>query len=793
MKLKTSVSDRVARLRLFSSDTRGERSRRPTDLLLLICAAGLLLVTAAPSSWMRSVNEGLTAFIEASPGLFGWFWELSHDALLVWPVVLLVAALLQGRLRLFRDEVVAVVASFVVGSFVMDQGSVGAALLKDGPPAASPAVRLALGVAVIATASPHLTLPFKRLGHWVVGLGVLATIALQVALPLGLLLGLAIGLGAAAVVHLIFGSPGGRPSLEDVSAALGELGVGAGSLTYRGLEPLGAATFHAEDETGPLWIRVLGRDAWGGQFIVRVWDALWYRGAASGGSAGRLQQVERLAFLSLLAERSGVPVQPVLAAGRTGSGDALLVTRDVGKPVEEADASVFTDAFLDALWEAQAGLGAQMVAHGALDGDHIVVTEAGTPALQDFSLASPGAPRALVLRDQAQLLATTALLAGQERAVATALGARGADGLAELLPYLQRPALTPWLRSRLGDGTINELREGAAAAASVEPPKLERLRRVTIGSVVMAVVVLLMVYVLMTAIAGVGIDTLAQVLAEADQGWIWAALILGIVAQLGQAFSSIGASIVPIRYTASFALQLAVQFISVAVPSSAARVTLLIRFFQRNGASTPAAMTIGAIDAVSGFLIQAVVVLVVLISGAFSLDLRLDDLTGSGDGGSASLLSWIIVVGVVVFVVGMAAGLTIPKYRRMLMEKASSAREQLRVLRSPRKVLMLFGGNLAGQLFLAAALGACLRAMGQELPLAQLLFINTLVALFSGVMPVPGGMGVTEAATATFLTAAGVPSEIALSAAIVYRLMTFYIPPLWGGFAMRWLRANELL
>ncbi len=35
------------------------------------------------------------------------------------------------------------------------------------------------------------------------------------------------------------------------------------------------------------------------------------------------------------------------------------------------------------------------------------------------------------------------------------------------------------------------------------------------------------------------------------------------------------------------------------------------------------------------------------------------------------------------------------------------------------------------------------------------------------------------------------PSSVAVSTAILFRLVTFYLPPLWGAAAMRWLRRGE--
>jgi uncharacterized protein (TIRG00374 family) len=115
------------------------------------------------------------------------------------------------------------------------------------------------------------------------------------------------------------------------------------------------------------------------------------------------------------------------------------------------------------------------------------------------------------------------------------------------------------------------------------------------------------------------------------------------------------------------------------------------------------------------------------------------------------------------------------------------------VLRHPRKVVLLLGGNLIAQVMLAIILGVCLRAFGHSASLAALILVNTFVSLFAGFMPVPGGVGVAEAALTAGLIAIGVPEVTAASTAIAYRLATFYLPPLWGGFAMRWMKSQSNL
>ena len=132
----------------------------------------------------------------------------------------------------------------------------------------------------------------------------------------------------------------------------------------------------------------------------------------------------------------------------------------------------------------------------------------------------------------------------------------------------------------------------------------------------------------------------------------------------------------------------------------------------------------------------------------------------------------------------------VPRVRAAIAEQSVNAKSALAVLRRPRKVATMAVGNLVAQVIQAIILGVCLAAFGDTAYLSQLILINTAVSLFAGLMPVPGGMGVAEAGYTVGLQAIGVPSAVAMSTAIAFRLVTFYLPPIWGAWAMRWLRRS---
>ncbi len=263
-----------------------------------------------------------------------------------------------------------------------------------------------------------------------------------------------------------------------------------------------------------------------------------------------------------------------------------------------------------------------------------------------------------------------------------------------------------------------------------------------------------------------------------------AALIVAPTIQIPQAFSTMGASLRPVRFGPVVMLEFAIQFISLAVPSSAARVALEVRFFQKVGNTATGALAVGLIDSVCGFIVQMAVILIIAFSGLASLDLSASGSTSKPTG------KW-LVVGLVLAILAVIVGLAIPRVRSFLKDKVADGKAALGVLRSPSNVAMIFLGNLAAQILFAIVLGLCLKAFGYRLNLAQLLLIYNVVSLFAGFMPVPGGVGVAEAGYTAGLVALGIPQTAAVTTAIMFRMVTYYLPPIWGGFAMKWLRNHE--
>ena len=167
------------------------------------------------------------------------------------------------------------------------------------------------------------------------------------------------------------------------------------------------------------------------------------------------------------------------------------------------------------------------------------------------------------------------------------------------------------------------------------------------------------------------------------------------------------------------------------------------------------------------------------------------------EGGNSNTV-WLILVVVVVVLVVVGVLLAVPKLRRFagakLRPRIRDAWGNIRsVASSPRKVAQLVGGSVFGQLAVALALAASLRAFGDHLSLATLIVVITLSSMVGGVAPIPGGVGVVEAGLILGLTAAGINESDATAAVFVQRLFTAYLPPIWGWFCLLWLRRREYI
>ena len=790
---------------IFAPVGSGQRRRRGSDGVRLAVAVLVLVCCLLIIRYDSRIDRAITQVIHPPPWSITWLVTVVYEAGSIGVAVVLVGlALLARRWEVARDiGLSAAGTAAVCGILIALLGSRGGrpgGIVIHGYYMSFPVLQIALFMAVATAGLPYLARGVQRLIEIFIALVALASAVGGHGLPLNVLGSLVIGWGMTAVVRLVFGSPLGLPSPEDVRLLLEEFGIRSRDVHPATRQVWGVARFEATelcrgDRPGRLGIAVYGRDAADARLLTKAGRFLLYRDSGPSLTITRLQQVEHEAYITMRAGLADAAVPEIVEAGTAGpSRDALLVYRTPpGTALSDTDAAEISDATLDDLYRELLTLRRARIAHGAINGDAVLVDPvAGTVVLADFRNASERASPDQLDRDLAGAIAATAVVIGAERAADAA--ARGLESqlMEGALRQLQKPALDPLLvRSLRGRRSLlPEVRERAAAAAAIELPTLAEPRRVSWPTLIMIIGSLIGGW----ALIGVLIDVAGSFDTVIGADWLWViiAFVLAQLAYVASAVESLGSVAGPLPLGRTVAVEVAKAFSGLAGGAPAIFATR-VRYYQKQGYDTPVALSSGAIMTTASWISTAVLFVVSLPFAWGSLDLE-----ATPQAGGDSKLVWIILALVVLIGLVVGLALAVPRLRRLAAEKM---RPKLRdiwgnlkvVASSPGKLVQLLGGAFGRDLLVAMALSVSLRAFGDHLRLPILIVVITLAALIGGIAPSPGGMGVVEAGMILGLTAAGVAEADATAAVFIQRLFTSYLPPIWGWITLVWMRRREYL
>jgi glycosyltransferase 2 family protein len=790
---------------LFAPVGDGQRRRRGSDGLRLAAAVLAVLCCVLVIHFNSRIDQAIAAVIHPPPRTITWLVTVVYQVgSFGVAIALVLLAVIARRWEIARDIGLSAAGTVLAcGILIVALGSRGGrpgGVEIHGYYLTFPVLQIALFAAVTTAALPYLARGVQRIVEIFTALVALACAVGGHGLPLNVLGSLAIGWGVTAVVRLVFGSPLGLPSAEDVRLLLAELGIGADGVQPVSRQVWGVAQYEATennraDGSGRLGIEVYGRDAADAKLLTKAGRFVWYRDSGPSLTITRLQQVEHEAWLTVRAGQVGVAVPEVIEAGTAGpSGDALLVSRlPAGTALADADAADLGDVTLEDLYRQLLTLRRARIAHGAISGEVLLVdADTKTIVMTGFRNAAASASPDQLDRDLAGAIAATAVAVGAERAADTAARCLPPETLAGALQHLHKPALDPALgRSLRGNrALLPEVRQRAAADASIELPALTEPRRVSWPTLVMIIGTLIGGW----ALIGVLIDVSKSfdTIIGADWLWVILAFALSQLAYVASGVENVGSVAGPLPFGRAVAVEVGKAFSALAGGTAAVFATR-VRFFQQQGYDATVALSSGAIMATTSWIATGVLFLVSLPFAWGSIHFEV-----TPESGGNSKLVWIILA--VVVLVGLAIGLVlaVPRLRRLAAEKArpkvADIWANLRQLASsPRKLVLLVGGAFGRDLVVAMALSVSLLAFGDHLRLPVLIVVIVLAATIGGIAPTPGGLGVVEAGMILGLTSAGISEANATAAVFIQRLFTSYLPPIWGWATLVWMRKKEYL
>ena len=785
---------------LAVSDDPAQRIRRPVDLLrcavacfgiALLIAAGLLATATATGveTDVVLVSRELRGLVTSTLIL------VATLALLLLPAALAVRQLVRRQTQSLAEALVTGVLTAVVvgladvllrspaGTHLYDAIAMSRPGARHGAPLDGYLAGLVAYVTVIDLGRSRRwrSALWLSLGvYTIASLAALDTTLLSIGITL--LLGRAIGLA----VRYTAGSVSKRPTAEAIASALGSAGQpvteirrmprsGAESRRYEAVRAGG----------GQLDVAIFDRDQRAAGTLSRLYRSLRLQEPVAGEAPLSTDRaVERRALMAYAVEDAGVGTPRLRALVRVGpEAVALASERQSGQTLAEA-AGTLTDAQLDLVWDAVLRLHAHRVAHRALTADRILLS-GGQVQLLDPGGGDVAASDLQLRLDLAQLLAETATLVGPDRAAGQAVRKVGPAELTALVPLLQPVVLARSTRASLRKhkATLPALRKQLLAAipdtaAPAAPVQLERVRLRTLVTLVASIVA---GYLLLGQLARVN---LGQLLRSADPWWVLAALGLSALTYLGAALSLAGFVTERLNLARTVLAQLAASFVTLVTPAAVGGAAVNVRYLQRTKVPPAVAAASVGVSQVVAFVLHLVLLLIfVAITGARSHSL------------TPPTWVYFVIVGLVTAALGVAV---VPRGRRLLRARLGPALGQvlprlLEVLQQPRKLAQGIGGALLLTASYILCLAACVQALGGSIALTSVAVVYLTGSALGSVVPTPGGLGTVEAALSAGLTATGMSAATAVSAVLLFRLLTFWLPIPVGWIAFGYLGRRQAL
>ncbi len=277
-----------------------------------------------------------------------------------------------------------------------------------------------------------------------------------------------------------------------------------------------------------------------------------------------------------------------------------------------------------------------------------------------------------------------------------------------------------------------------------------------------------------------------EVASEAEWGWLVAALALSLATNFTYAVALKGTLAIPIPLWPAAEVQLAMSFSNLVIPVVGG-AGMQIRFLQRQGADTPAAVAAGGVLSAVGTVGTQLPMFLI----ALWLSPRAVRVGGFSVSGLAELAGLVGAVGAG----AVAVSALLPRFRRVA---AAFARGMVATMwsavRSPRQVALIVAGNAATGIMYGLSLWLCLYAFGVALPFLTVMAVNMGVSCVAALVPVPGaGSGAGAIGLTAVLVGLGVPTPVAVSATLASQVVGSYVPAVAGWVATRHLIARRMV
>lgn len=767
------------------------RLRRPADLarfaFTLIAIAAVTLLAYVAQSTTNGIEKDIYQGASRLPAAIILVTNLiSGLGTLIFPAVVALDLLIRKRPRQLMESVGGLLISVLILSFIswalIQSGSERLLLAFAGttdPLTAVPFNGVIAGIAAFTTVSRIMSRP-----RWNVVAGIvissiaLADIVAGGVTAAGLVASLLAGWAVGLLIRYLLGTDTTRPSGEEIAKVMNGLGIPLTLLRAAEVLKSGRRYDASTIDGARIDLIVLDRDLEGAGLAQGVYRSLRLRDDTAGSGTSMRRDLERIALNSWAISTAGISTQHLLAVAEVGPDAALLAFEYVpGRPFSDVGHTV-GDAELAGAWEIVRDLQAARIAHRALNAQNFLQAADGKVYVQGIKDGAVAASDVLLRIDLAEALVTLSLAADPIRAIQAGKVVLGSAALARALPALQLVALGATTRELLKENRellttlrtaiLDELPE---TAIELEQIDIERIKPRTLFTVIAGSVA---AYLLLTQLGKVNLSEIFRV---ADTSWVL--IGLGFSALTYVAATLALAGVVPERlsFWKTLQAQFAASFATLVTPPTLGSVAINVRYLSKQGMHAALAGASIAVAQALAFLSHIILLFIAVIAAGTSSDLTFRP-------PRTAIIVFLVIA------LTVTALLTIPSIRNWVGGKLQPIFSQVvprlsSLANQPTKLATGVFGVLLLNISYCLCLVASVRAFTPNASIAAISLVYLAAAVVGQAAPTPGGLGAVEAAMAAGLTAAGIDPGIAISATLIFRLLTFWLPTIPGWLALR--------
>ncbi|MBP3222783.1 MAG: flippase-like domain-containing protein [Actinomycetaceae bacterium] len=516
--------------------------------------------------------------------------------------------------------------------------------------------------------------------------------------------------------------------------------------------------------------------------LTRMWHHIKYRTVIRRVDPQVDNAVEHAYMMELAAinigVRSSVDVRPIVSRLST----ALLCEYVAKDSLDEKERDELTNAHLDAIWHSMKTAHIQGLTHGYIT-DEYITFEGEKAYIEQWASGNIGSTAFARTVDRVQLLTLLACHIGEERAVESAVRALGKDIVMSLAPFMQRTLIPHAIRKRVDVKKLVEELRSHILEFSVESESNNQvqIRRFSMKTVMTVLVGIIVVYVILGSINW---DDMKNTVLRADARWLIAGFAASLLTYFGSGVMLKAYTAEPLKIGESSTVQLAASVISVIAPAGIGHAALNLRFLQKKKVSTAIAVATVSLVQIAQFVTTLVFLGILMLVSHEVVTFSLP---------TGTIISLVMAV-----LAGVILTSSVKPLRQKILSFLKPYVEQIVprlvwLLTHPERIVYGLLGSLVLTAGYIATFGFSLAAFGYSLSIFSLSVTYLVSNSLGALVPSPGGIGPVEGALTAGLVVAGIPYSVALSSALVYRLLTFWLPVPLGWLALRYIQKKNLV